>query len=92
MHHHRGLARPSRAETVFPEILPGDTAPQREIRFRPSATVNAADQIPELEKNGYCREARQPADHPGPDGLGRARAQQGAHRSQWLSDAQAAAD
>ena len=55
MHHHRGLARPTRAETVFPEILPGDTAPQREIRFRPSATVNAADQIPELEKNGSIK-------------------------------------
>lgn len=34
MHHHRSLTRQTRADTVFPELLPGDTSAQQDIRYR----------------------------------------------------------
>lgn len=55
MHHHRGLARPTRAEAVFPEILPGDSGPHGEIRYGRAASTLDKDAIPELDKLGSIK-------------------------------------
>jgi len=46
MHHHRGLARHSRADAVFPEILPGEHGSPNEIRYHRGAP--AADTMDDL--------------------------------------------